>query len=115
MTPHASNEGTPRTDFQSRSVNVCSLGERVVPVDFARTLERENQSLARRVGELESKLRQALAVVDSQAENAFELRDLTQPTSNHLIAARARHEGRAHGLKDAASTIRATLNQGDKA
>lgn len=47
MTPPASNEGTPRTDAY------CSPNHRGGIYDFARTLERENQSLARRVGELE--------------------------------------------------------------
>lgn len=89
MTPHASNEGTPVRPELRNYQGDGSTGDYIHDMlAYADRLERENQSLARRVGELEGLL-------------------------GGLIQAAATH---ANALQNVIiQTERATLNRGDKA
>lgn len=100
MTPHASNEGTPRT---AKALKATHGMFRVAAAcngfaDHARTLERENQSLARRVGELEGLLSRAVKALECADAYFYNTAGQKESVEQPITTA-----------------IRATLNQGDKA
>lgn len=63
MTARASQEGTPRTDAEAIDKDYPHEGQ-YVPADFARTLELENLSLQRRLGEAERVAKLAIEWAD---------------------------------------------------
>lgn len=112
MTPRASQEGTPtpRTD----AAILVSGTDRfhTVPASFARTLELENLSLQRRLGEAEGRekrLREVLLVLVNAVENYEDIE------SEDYDPALAHNFNATFGaVMESLKQARATLNQGDK-